>query len=150
MIQSKVIRQPFSFFPKSHGCSSMTFKSSSKLKKSSELIRAFKCFSRSPVIDWISASFLSTANLFHLSRKCFLFKFIFALSFIIPVLLLNLQTAVIVSLIWGFSLLTIFSFYIAKKQDKNPLKPVVEHLLIATVVVVITHFIGKLIATVFV
>lgn len=84
------------------------------------------------------------------TSSTFFFKFIFALSFIIPVLILNLQTAVIISLIWGFSLLTIFSFHIAKKQNKNPLKSVAEHLLIAIIVVIITHFIGKLIATVFV
>jgi len=84
------------------------------------------------------------------TSSTFFFKFIFALSFIIPVLLLNLQTAVIVSLIWGFSLLTIFSFYIAKKQDQNPKKAIIGHLIIAAVVVVITNFIGKLTAAIFV
>jgi VIT1/CCC1 family predicted Fe2+/Mn2+ transporter len=84
------------------------------------------------------------------TSSTFLFKFIFALSFVIPVLLLNLQTAIIVSLIWGFSLLTIFSFYMAKKQNKDPKKAVIGHLIVAVVVVIITNFLGKLIAIVFV
>ena len=37
----------------------------------------------------------------------FLFKFIFALTFIIPILLFQLSTAIIISVIWGLSLLGI-------------------------------------------
>ena len=47
----------------------------------------------------------------------FLSKFIFALTFIIPVLLFSLNTAIIVSIIWGLSLITIFSIYLAKKEN---------------------------------
>ena len=46
----------------------------------------------------------------------FLSKFIFALTSIIPVLLLQLSTAIVVSVVWGLSLITIMSFYIAKQQ----------------------------------
>jgi len=80
----------------------------------------------------------------------FVFKFIFALTFIIPILILSLQTAIIVSVIWGLSLLTIFSFYISKKQNKNPSKAIIEHLFIAVVVIIITHFVGKWISTIFI
>ena len=77
----------------------------------------------------------------------FLFKFIFASTFIIPILILSLQTAIIVSVVWGLSLLTIFSFYIAKKQNKNPKKAIAEHLIIAVLVIIATHFIGDWIST---
>ena len=77
----------------------------------------------------------------------FLFKLIFASTFIIPILILSLQTAVIVSVVWGLSLLTIFSFYIAKKQNKNPQKAIAEHLTIAVLVIIATHFIGDWIST---
>jgi len=73
----------------------------------------------------------------------FLFKFIFALIFIIPILLLKLETAVIVSAILGLLLLSIFSFYIAREKNLNPGKSVIEHLIIAVMVIFITHFIGK-------
>ena len=80
----------------------------------------------------------------------FLFKFIFALSFVIPVLLLDLQKAIIVSIIWGLILLTSFSFYIAKRNKEKPIKVIAEHVIIATIVIIVTHFIGEWIARVFV
>jgi VIT1/CCC1 family predicted Fe2+/Mn2+ transporter len=84
------------------------------------------------------------------TTSTFLFKFIFALTFLIPILILSLQTAIIVSVIWGLTLLTIFSFYISRKQNTNPYKAITEHLTIAIIVIVMTHFVGKWISTVFV
>lgn len=72
----------------------------------------------------------------------FLCKFIFALTFLIPILLFELFTAMIVSLVWGFSALGVLSFYIAKGQQTKPLHVIVEHLVIALVVITITHFVG--------
>ena len=80
----------------------------------------------------------------------FLFKLIFALTFVIPILFLRLQSAIIVSVIWGFFLLTIFSFHIAKKNKDKPIKVIGEHLSIATIVIILTHFIGNWISNVFV
>ena len=79
----------------------------------------------------------------------FLFKFVFALTFIIPILLLPLTTAIIVGIVWGLSLLGIFSFYIAKEQKAKPWKIVMEHLLIALVVIGITHYVGDWIGSKF-
>lgn len=72
----------------------------------------------------------------------FLFKFVFALTFIIPLLFFGLSTAIIVSIIWGLSLLGLFSFHIAKEQKTKPWVVVMEHLIIALVVIVITHYVG--------
>ena len=79
----------------------------------------------------------------------FLSKFIFALTFIVPILLFRLSTAIIVSIIWGLSLLGIFSFYIAREQKTNPLKVVAEHLVLAAIVIIITHYVGDWISSVF-
>lgn len=79
----------------------------------------------------------------------FLSKFAFALTFIVPVLLFQLTTAIIISAIWGLSVLGIFSFYIAKKQKLKPWKMVIEHLAIALLVIVITYYIGGWISAVF-
>ncbi len=79
----------------------------------------------------------------------FLTKFFFALTFIIPILLFELSTAVIVSVIWGLSLLSIFSFYIAKSQKKRPWKVIIEHLFIAVVVIIITYYVGFWVNTTF-
>lgn len=84
------------------------------------------------------------------TTSTFLFKFVFALTFLIPILIFSLQTAIVVSIIWGLVLLTIFNFYMSKKQNKNPFKAILEHLTIAIIVIIITHFVGKWISTIFV
>lgn len=73
-------------------------------------------------------------------------KFIFAVTFVIPILLFELTTAIIVSIVWGLSLLGVFSFYIAKGQRVNPWRVITEHLLIALVVIITTHYVGDWIA----
>jgi VIT1/CCC1 family predicted Fe2+/Mn2+ transporter len=77
----------------------------------------------------------------------FFSKFLFALIFIIPILLFELSTAILVSVIWGLSVLSLISFSMAREQGKSPWKVVVEHLVIALVVVAITHYVGDWISS---
>lgn len=79
----------------------------------------------------------------------FFSKFVFALTFIIPVLLFRLSTAIAVSVIWGLSQLSILSFSIAREQRVKPWKVVTEHLVIALAVVVLTHYVGGWISSTF-
>jgi VIT1/CCC1 family predicted Fe2+/Mn2+ transporter len=72
----------------------------------------------------------------------FLAKFIFASTFIIALFLLPLTTAIYVNIVYGLVLLGIFSFYLARGQGERPWKVIGEHLLIALVVVIITHYVG--------
>ena len=72
----------------------------------------------------------------------FLSKFVLALTFIIPLFLFKLSTAIIVAVAWGISLLTAFSFLMAKRQKKKVWKVVGEHLVIASIVILATHYIG--------
>jgi len=72
----------------------------------------------------------------------FLAKFLFSLTFAIPILFLPLFTAIVVSLVWGMSILSILSYKMAKSQGESPGKVVGEHILIALVVISITHFVG--------
>ena len=71
-----------------------------------------------------------------------LFKFISALTFVIPMLFLPLSTAVTASIVWGLSLLSIFSFYLAKEQGVSRWKAIAEHLFIGLLVIVLTHYVG--------
>ncbi len=64
------------------------------------------------------------------------------LTFIVPVLLFELTTAVIISVIWGLSILVISGLDIAKIQEAKPWKVVVKHLLVAVIVIVATQFTG--------
>jgi len=72
----------------------------------------------------------------------FLSKFVFALTFVVSLLLFQLSTAIIVNVIWGLSLLGIFSYQIAKEQKTKPWKVVMEHLVIALIVIIITNSVG--------
>jgi len=77
----------------------------------------------------------------------FLTKLIFASTFVVPVLLFSLSTAIIVSLVWGLSILTILSYVVAKAQDEPAWKIVGEHLVIAVIVIAVTQRVGEWIAT---
>ena len=78
----------------------------------------------------------------------FFAKFLFALTFAVPVLLLSLTVAIWVSLAWGLTILTVLSYAIARSQGERPWRIVGEHLLIAVVVITITHYVGDLIGKV--
>ena len=73
-------------------------------------------------------------------------KFIVALSFVVPVLLLSLATAIIVSIVWGLLLLASLSIHLANLQRISRWKVVLEHVFIAGVVIVLTHYVGQWIA----
>ncbi|MFC1453087.1 hypothetical protein ACFLSJ_07045 [Verrucomicrobiota bacterium] len=77
----------------------------------------------------------------------FLAKFLFALTFAAPVLLLPLSTAIWVSVIWGISILAILSYGVAKSQGEPPWKIVGEHISIALVVIGVTHAVGDWVST---
>jgi len=79
----------------------------------------------------------------------FLSKFIFAITFIIPILLFKDWKAIIISVIWGLSLLSIFSFFISKNQKTASWKVVIEHLAIALIVIFIAHLTGNWIFSIF-
>lgn len=76
----------------------------------------------------------------------FFSKLCFALSFVVPFLLFSLTTAIVASIAWGFFVIIIFSYYLARKQKIRSYKVIFEHLLIAMAVIVITHYVGKLIS----
>ncbi len=79
----------------------------------------------------------------------FVAKFVIALSFVIPILLFQLSTAIIISIIWGLFLLTVFNLYIARGQKTKTWKIVAEHLITALVVIGIAHLVGDLISKMF-
>lgn len=74
-------------------------------------------------------------------------KFLFALTFAIPVFFLELSTAVAVSVVYGLSILGLLSFFLARGQGDNPWKVIAEHLGIALLVIVVTHGVGLWIGT---
>lgn len=76
-------------------------------------------------------------------------KLVMALTFLVPVLLLPLDRAIVASVIWGFAVLTALSWRLAIRQRIAPWKVIGEHLLIAIIVVAATHALGDWVADVF-
>lgn len=91
----------------------------------------------------------SEKDIWESTFSTFFFKFTVALTFLVPVLLFELQTAIYVSIIWGLLLLSILSFALAREQNGNVGWVVGEHLVIALVVIFITHNVGKWISVTF-
>lgn len=89
----------------------------------------------------------SDKEIWESTLSTFFTKFIFAITFVGPVLLFDLPTAIFVSIIWGLSLLAILSYSIAKENKKKPITVVAEHLAIALLVIVITHYTGAWISS---
>ena len=88
----------------------------------------------------------TTRQIWEATISTFLSKFIFALTFIVPVLLFDLPTAIIASIIWGLSLIILISYYVAKQQKTNPLHVILEHLVITILVIATTHSLGNWVA----
>lgn len=79
----------------------------------------------------------------------FLTKFVFSISFAIPLLMLPLDTAVIASVVWGMLVIVVLSYFLARSQDESPLGIIAEHVGIAALVVVFSHYIGVWVAATF-
>lgn len=76
-------------------------------------------------------------------------KFLFAMTFMVPVLFLELGKAVVASVIWGLFVLGVLSYRIAAGQGRGRMGTVAEHISIAIIVIIATHFAGKWIASIF-
>lgn len=72
----------------------------------------------------------------------FFAKFFFALTFILPVIILTLNSAIIANIIWGLLIITVLSHQIARGRKEKVMPVILEHLVIAIIVVIATNFIG--------
>ena len=89
----------------------------------------------------------SHSEIWEATISTFATKFFFACTFVLPVMLLELDTAIIVSVAYGLLLIAVFSAWMAKSQGKKIRNVVAEHLGIAVAVVIITHYVGDFIAS---
>ena len=83
-----------------------------------------------------------TSHIWESTIATFLAKLGIALTFAVPVLLVSLRTAILVSILWGLLLLTMLSVLLARSQRIAPWKVISEHLLIALCVVALSYFVG--------
>jgi VIT1/CCC1 family predicted Fe2+/Mn2+ transporter len=88
----------------------------------------------------------TTKQVWTATISTFFAKFFFALTFVIPILLFSLQTAIILSVFWGILLISGLSYFIAKSEHHSPKKAIFEHLLITVSVIILAELVGRLVA----
>ncbi|MCS7125862.1 MAG: hypothetical protein NZ929_03005 [Aigarchaeota archaeon] len=76
-------------------------------------------------------------------------KAVFTLSFLLPVLLLDPPNTIYASVGWGLALISFFSYYMAKKQNKKSSKIILEHLVLTIIVIVSAYYLGSFIRQLF-
>ena len=86
-------------------------------------------------------------NIWKTTIYTFLTKFFYTLTFVIPILLFNLKTAIIINVIYGLIGLTLLNFYFSGR--KNRFKAIREHVSLAIAVIIITYVLGILISNIF-
>ncbi|HET6845394.1 MAG TPA: hypothetical protein VFH29_01085 [Anaerolineales bacterium] len=85
----------------------------------------------------------NTKEVWASTMATFTAKFVIAGTFSIPVLFMPLDLAIAASLVWGFSLLAMLSYFLARAQAVPSWKVIGEHVAIGLCVVVITHYLGE-------
>lgn len=84
----------------------------------------------------------STRQIWEATLATFAAKFLVSVTFVIPVIITQLDQAIVMSVMWGLFLLTVLSFFVARAQGIAPWKVIGEHLFIALCVVAMTHLTG--------
>jgi len=73
----------------------------------------------------------------------FFIKFFIAMTFLVPVLLFSLKIAILIGVLWGLFWLGVLSYCIARARRESAMPVILEHWLIALVVIIITHYVGN-------
>jgi VIT1/CCC1 family predicted Fe2+/Mn2+ transporter len=79
----------------------------------------------------------------------FLARFLVSASFILLVLALPVHIAVVCSIAWGLLLLAVMSYFIAKRRDVHPYYAVIEHITIASFIIIASRIVSKFIVRMF-
>ena len=91
----------------------------------------------------------SNKEIWEATLSTFICKFIFSSMFVIPILLLDLNKAVLISILFGIYLIIINSLCLARQQEINPIPVITEHVVLTIGVVIVAHHIGVLISIIF-
>ena len=91
----------------------------------------------------------STREIWQATIATLVAKLFMALTFIVPVWFCELPVAIIISIAWGFVVMTLLSYQLARSQGVPPGKVIAEHLAIAVLVIALTHVLGDWVRQVF-
>jgi VIT1/CCC1 family predicted Fe2+/Mn2+ transporter len=91
----------------------------------------------------------SAREIWESTLATFAAKFFIASTFVAPILLWPLPQAIVASVAWGLALLVVFNFFLARLQGVRPWVVILEHVVIALIVITVTHFVGDWIGSTF-
>ena len=96
-----------------------------------------------------SESHLSHQDVWKATLFTFLAKFIFSFIFIFPILLFELNTAIIIGIMIGMYLIFFTSLIISRERKDNPWMVIITHLILTFIVILIANYVGVLISNIF-
>ena len=85
---------------------------------------------------------LAERDAFRTTIANFFARFFVCITFIVILLLLPASTAIPVSMIWGFVLLSVLSYFLAKRRKVGAVAEILKHCAVALVVIAISRAIG--------
>ena len=88
-------------------------------------------------------------NVWEATVSTFIYKLLFALTFIVPILMFDLVTAIYVSIVWAYIVLVLVSYFNAKHRNQKKWSMVIEHLFIMSLVIVASKYIGLFVSRYF-
>ncbi len=91
----------------------------------------------------------SSREIWTATVSTFVAKFLMAMTFLVPVVLLNLTSAVVVCVAWGATVLALLSVHLARRRGARVWPVVAEHLGVGALVVVVAHGLGRFVLAAF-
>ncbi|MGI9590825.1 MAG: hypothetical protein ACR2P8_05615 [Myxococcota bacterium] len=91
----------------------------------------------------------SKSEIWMATAATFCSKFVTSASFLVPILLLELQLAVWVSIAWGLAAVGALSWVVARQESVSRWGAVLEHVSVAVVVIVVTGLLGRWVSATF-
>ena len=76
----------------------------------------------------------------------FLSRLLISATFVVIVMVLPMNHAVIVGLAWGLLLIVLISYLLSRANKDNPVTEIIKHVLTAIVVIVLSRYLGSVIA----
>ncbi len=90
-----------------------------------------------------SSAIYSDREVWIVTLVTFVIKFFTALSFLIPILLLPWEQAILTSIAWGLLIIVLVSYQLARRQGKSPFKVSMEHVLTTGAVIFASNAVGE-------
>jgi VIT1/CCC1 family predicted Fe2+/Mn2+ transporter len=79
----------------------------------------------------------------------FLSRLLISLSFVAIVLIFPISQSILVGIVWGLLLLALISYLITRSNHENSISEIIKHVLVAVIVILLSRFVGYLIADYF-